>query len=308
VRALCGQQWVLFSRLLGKFVDIGHHMADETGREDWRQRPVLNVLLYWYILTHARLTENPPILSFLPSTGDRLDAELAEVMDVLFKQKWHEVGMLDVMDRLVAWLIPGGRAFLKSRIDPTKGPLVPFQGPGVLQLLGADGAPIRGPDGQLIQREIPDVAFDRDGNPLTQLTLHPETGEEVYTEPQGMRPHVEHKGALAVDALSAMEVRGQWGPTPWHDKRWHCHRTFLTPEEVWELYHLDVEPDIQGGDTTGPGELQRLLLRGGFYGSANGESLLEWDGGSSPHGFVSVYELWQAPCSFDGMEETPDSA
>ncbi len=305
VRVLCGQQWVVFSKLLNKFVDIGHQVADETGQEDWRQRPVLNVMLYWFVLTHARMTENPPIISFLPASGDRIDAELAEVMDVLFKIQWSQTGMIEVLDRLCAWLIPGGSAYLKSRIDPLRGELVTFQGPGMLQLLDAAGNPILAPDGMPIEREVPDVAFDRDGNPLTQLQL--EGDELMYGEPQGARPHTERKGTLAVDALSPLECRGSWGPTPWHQKRWHCQRSFLSPEEVWELYKLDVEPDIEGGELSGPGELSRLLTRGGFYGSANGDNLLEWDGGSSPHGWVSVYELWQAPCDYDGMEETQDS-
>ena len=82
IRMLASEQWSVWSEGLGRFVDIAELMEDVDER--WRQRPVINRLLIWFMLTHARLTENPPILSFLPSTGDRSDAQLAEVLDTVF--------------------------------------------------------------------------------------------------------------------------------------------------------------------------------------------------------------------------------
>jgi hypothetical protein len=122
IRMLAGRQWEVFSPTLGRFVDVSIFMNDK--ERAFRQRPVINRLFYWFMLTHARLTENPPVVSFQPSTADRKDAILAEIMDVVFKTQWLEVGMLEVLDRLVAWLIPSGAAYLKSRIDFTGGEMV----------------------------------------------------------------------------------------------------------------------------------------------------------------------------------------
>src|SRR3989440_3795451 len=102
-------------------MDVSEWMPDD-GR-GWRQGPVVTRILYWYILTHARLTENPPILTFQPSNMDRISADLAEVLDTLFKSKWREVGMTEVIDRLVAWVIPGGQAFLQTVLDAKAGPM-----------------------------------------------------------------------------------------------------------------------------------------------------------------------------------------
>jgi hypothetical protein len=306
IRMLAGQQWHTWSPFLNRFIDVSELVDSDQDR--WMQRPVLNKLLYWFILTHARLTENPPILTFQPSTADRIDAELAEVNDVLFKTKWAETGMLEVLDRLVAQLIPGGRAHLKSRIDPSKGEIITFRGPGMLSLLGPDGHPIADGMGQPITREIDDAAYDREGNLLTQL-FEDETGIG-YGEPEGMRPHVERKGGLEVDALSCLEVRGTWGEQlPWHRKPWHAHRSFQSPEAVYDLFGLDVEPDIRGESAKDVGELQRVLMGSGWYGSAAGEPGAEFDGqlGHENSEYVSVYETWIAPNRFPGCEETEES-
>jgi hypothetical protein len=124
VRMLAGRQWEVFSPQLGRFVDISIYMSEK--ERAFRQRPVVNRLLYWFMLTHARLTENPPVVSFQPSTADRKDSLLAEVMDVVFKTLWQQAGMLEVIDRMMTWLIPAGTAYLKSRID--------FQGGSEVQL------------------------------------------------------------------------------------------------------------------------------------------------------------------------------
>jgi hypothetical protein len=66
-------------------------------------------MLPWFVLTHARATENQPIVTFVPGP-DRADAELAEVLDIAMKSLWFETGMEDVHDRLMAWVIAAGRA------------------------------------------------------------------------------------------------------------------------------------------------------------------------------------------------------
>jgi hypothetical protein len=124
VRMLAGRQWEVFSPTLGRFVDVSMFMRD--AERAFRQRPVINRLLLWFILTHARLTESPPVVSFQPSTADRADATLAEVMDPIFKTLWNEAGMLEVVDRLVAWLIPCGEVYWSSRVDFTRGAIQTF--------------------------------------------------------------------------------------------------------------------------------------------------------------------------------------
>lgn len=295
IRMLAGQHWAVFNPYLQKFLDITQWMTDDERR--WRQRPVINRVLYWYILTHARLTENPPIITFQPSTGDRMDAELAEVSDTIFKTKWREVGMQEVLDRLMAWMIPGGRAHLMSVVDPRKGDLITYQQPARLGLLGPDGNPIHGDDGLPIERVVDNVPFDREGNPLAELTPD---GVNILGE-----PHTEYGGDLRVDVLSCLEVRGQWGPQPWHEKSYHVVRSFLTPEEIHELFGVDAQPEEVGSDD--PGYLRRLLFGSGFFGAASQKPGSEFAETSMQEGFVEVLSLWRRPCQFPGMQETPQS-
>src|SRR5690606_16947479 len=111
IRMLAGQHWIVWSDMRGRFMNLAEMLDDDERR--WRHMPVLNRLFLWFILQHARMNENPPVISWLPGP-DRIDAMLAEVMDAVHKYIWRETGMIEVLDRLFAWLIPGGRAFLKS--------------------------------------------------------------------------------------------------------------------------------------------------------------------------------------------------
>jgi hypothetical protein len=296
IRMLAGQHWSVYNPYLQKFLDITQWMTDDERR--WRQRPVVNRVLYWYILTHSRLTENPPILTFQPSTGDRFDAELAEVADTIFKTKWRETQMLEVLDRLMAWMIPGGRAHLMSVVDPRKGALKAARGPAALQLLGPDGMPVPGPDGQPIVRVVPDAPYapDASGNfvPQAQLTMDGLQTGTAYSE---------HEGDLRIDVLSCLECRGQWGPQPWHEKSWHELRSFLTPEEVYELFGVEVQPDAIFDGTDDPGYLTRLLFGTGFFGAASAKPGSEFASSPVGEGYVEVLSLWQRPCAFPGMEE-----
>src|SRR6266850_8308720 len=67
IRVLAGQHWTIWNPWLQKFMDVSEWMTDDERR--WRQRPVINRVLYCFILTHARPTENPPILTFQPSNA-----------------------------------------------------------------------------------------------------------------------------------------------------------------------------------------------------------------------------------------------
>lgn len=280
VRMLAGQQWSIFSDLLNKWIDISEFLTDDERR--WRQRPVVNRLLFWFMLTHARLTENPPTVTFRPSTADRFDALLASALDPIFKTLWTELDMFDVLDRMFSWLIPGGHAYIKSRVDTTKGPTRRFEGP----------ATVASPFGGQVQ--VPNAPFDAEGNPLVGF----EGGEMVFTGDA----HEIAEGVLDAIVCAPLEVRAQWGPMPHRDKRWLIHRTYLTPEEVWDTWGLDVAPDTFGEDAEGAGELQRLLHGAGYFGAAAnqpGTSGLEH---GTKSGLVTVSEFWHKPAQVAGME------
>lgn len=299
LRMLAGQQWSVWNDFLGRFVDLTEYFTDDERR--WRFLPVINRMLHWYMLLHARMTENPPIISFEPATADRNDAELAEVMDAVHRYIWREANVSTVLQDVMAWLIPSGTTYAKSRIDPTLGDPIPMRGPATLSLLGPDGEPVWGAEGP-IERDVDDVPFDLDGNPLAVLVSADEFEETG-------RPGMLYEGGIVVDVVSALECRGQWGPSPWWKKSWHIHKSLLTPEEVWEAWQVDVEPSVMGAEAEEGGIMRRVLRGLGFYGSAQGQ-------GNGPLGaepkldeeLVEVYELWQRPSSFPGMERTQEEA
>lgn len=245
IRMLLGRQWEVFSPHLGRFVDVTQFMTDQ--ERSWRQRPVVNKLFFWYMLTHARLTESEPIIGFRPSTSDRLDAMLAEVMDPIFKTLWLEIGMSEIVDRMIQWLIPGGRAFMKSRVDMNQGEWVEFE--------------------------------------------DQETGERF----------TQQEGAIDVDVLSPLECRATWDSQPWHKKKWHCHRSFLTVQHIKDTYGVDVLPDPapQTGMATSH-ILTRLLFGNGYWGAGGGRTTSEMSANGTidvdTEGLVCVDERWERPC------------
>lgn len=301
IRMLAGQHWGMIHPLTGKWMDVTEWMSPAERR--WKPRPVFNRLLPWFILTHARLTENPPIVTFVPGP-DRIDAELAEIMDILFKTLWSELGMTQKVDLLMAWLIPSGRAYLQSRVDLNKGPLVPWIG-------RADELPIRTQIGEgewadvvdlgtgepLAGPPADDIPFGPDGQPLAH---YDENGEIVETG----EPHQEREGSLVVDVLSPLEVRGEWGPHPWEEKNWHMVRTYLSPEQVWEQFGVALNPDTTGGEH---GELENVLFGTGFAQAHNG-GLQSRGANPDTTGYVEITSLWQRPAPFPGMEEGANSA
>jgi hypothetical protein len=298
VRMLSGQQYSIYHPVLGVWIDPTDFMTDEERR--WRQRPVFNRIMPWYIITHARMTENQPILTFVPGP-DRIDAELAEVMDIAQKTLWREVGMVDQLDLLAGWLIVGGRGHLFSRIDTNKGPIKEWRGTADLPIVDAYGDPIPDPShptGMAHEPDVKGVPFDQQGNPLARMT------------PDGMQqtgePHAEPEGVMKVDVLSPLQVRGSWGPTPWHEKKVHQIMQYLTVEEVYDLTGREIAPEIKGG-AGNVGELERVLFGTGFYGAADSKLTPNLTSQASTEGYVQVLSTWEAPCSYEGMQETDDS-
>ncbi|HYL22488.1 MAG TPA: hypothetical protein VEU74_12055 [Gemmatimonadales bacterium] len=306
IRMLAGQQWTVWNPWLQKFMDVSEWMTDDERR--WRQRPVINRMLYWYILTHARLTENPPILTFQPSNADRLSADLAEVQDTVFKSKWRELGMPATIADMVAWLIPGGRAYIQSVLDAKGGPTREFRGDAVVPVMqlnaqtedwepvtDAAGAPVH----QLVRGK---VGFSRDGTPVSHLTPN----GQIFDREQ---PHKMPEGDIRCDVLSPVQVRGEWGPKPWHQKRWHMVRSYMTPEEVWEMFGVVEQGETPSVSvaTSDPGFLQRLFFGSGYYGAASDKPGSEWATMPTRESFVEVYTRWESPSAFTGTEHTDES-
>lgn len=291
VRMLFGDQWIVWSPMLGQFLDLNAVLGDE--EQIWRQRPIVNRLLFWFMLTHSRLTENPPVLTFRPGP-DRLDRVRAEAADTIHKILWEETGMLENLDMLMAWLIPGGQAFLMSRIDPRAGGVKEFRGPADIPIADETGE---------VTGTYPadDVPFDQEGQPLARFD--PGRGSIIET---GQAFQL-YEGGVAVDVLSPLECRGEWGAKPWHKKRWHERTTYLTPEEVFDTFGVEVEPDTRGHETQTSGELQRLMFGSGWYGAVN--DFYDRSGGGiqqSTEEMVQIRELWMAPSQFPGMERQVD--
>ena len=299
VRMLAGQHWTVFNNRIGRFVDVTQWMTDEEKR--WRQRPVFNRLLIWFILTHARMNENPPIITFIPGP-DEIDSQLAATNDIIWKKKWREVGMTDVWDRASAWLIPAGTSYIRSRLDLEKGELfdrvarsqVPMMGEGGEQLMDEGGQP-------QLSEMMNDVPLGEDFEPLMQMTPDGpmRTGE----------PHQDRKGDLAVDVFSALQCRGEWSPKPWPEKRWHMIRTFLSPAEIFEHWDIDTTGEAQS-TPDGTGRLERLLFGKGFFGAADAFFGSDFGMASMPEQLVEVFELWHRPAKYPkapGMRETRES-
>ena len=284
IRMLAGQQWMIFSDLLQKWIDVSKFLTQDERR--WRQRPVINRLLYWYMLTHARMTENPPVVSFQPSTGDRQDALLAEVMDTVYKTLWIELDMIEVIDRLMSWLIPGGAAYLRTRINLNAGPMQQFTGPAQIDDPFAGGT-----------MQIGAAPYDDRGNALVQAS-----GAGQY-ETTG-DPHQMHEGELECTVHGPLEIRAEWNHLPFNKKRWSIFRQYLTPEAVYDTWGVELEPDTRGDEANSAGELQRILFGSGYFGAAgNKPGVGGFDHGYN-QGLIRVDEFWHVPSRVQkGMEQ-----
>lgn len=290
VKMLAGLQWTVFSQSLGHYVDVTRWMDDAERR--WRQRPVINRLMYWFMLTHARLTENPAIVSYQPATADEHDAQLAEVADPIGKYIWRCGQMTDVNDAMMAWLIAAGQAEILTTVDPNRGEWETWQGPAVLSLDTPQGP---------IERVIENAPYDAQGNPLVQLT-----GPDEYTETGA--PHVERQGEIAFEVPCPLQVRGEWGPTLWPRKSWHSMLSFQRVAEVEARWGIKVAPETSGGSLAMSMELTRLMYGSGWFGAAGASLGSEGTAVNLREGRVPVYTLFQAPeATNEMMRETDES-
>lgn len=307
VRMLLGQQNNVWHPVTGRYYDTSEWLSDE--ERAYRRLPIINKLLRYFMVTHSRLTEGQPILTMLPGP-DRVDAELAGVMDTLFKKDWRDAGMEDVHDTLMMWLVVAGRAHAISRIDLNAGDWQPWIAEARLPIEGPDGLPIMGPDGPMMTPEaVPNVPLNADGSPNAVMSLD---GQWVPKGP----PHMERIGGIGVDPYSPLQVRGQWGPQPWHKKRWHEVVRFLTPEECFQTWKVEVEPDITAEESVNVATLERVLFGSGFYSGLLGRSGSGWSDSRAKGSLCTVHERWEAPLPYDdrlqgtwaeAMVETPDN-
>lgn len=285
VRMLSGRQWDIWSDLVQGFVDPTKYMTDEERR--WRQRPVMDFLGYWYMVTLSKVTENQPIVGFLPANSDEHSAKLAEVMDPIFKTLWDETEMGDRLMQVASWCLAAGEAYLVSRPDYRNGEMRPRVGPAVIPYQ-------RSADEDAQDVVIEEAPYDEDGNPLVELT----EAEDGFEYEVTGDPFLDSKAALRVDVASPLEIRSQWGAhIPWHEKQWVIHRWFLLPEEVEATYGVRVEANVRpmSSDTT-PGTLERMLFGTGYYGAARGgveQGSAEEDLASA---YVCGYTMWEKPC------------
>lgn len=290
IRMLCGQQWTVWNPVLSKWINVQEWFGDPD--RYWRQRPVVNRLLYWFILTHARMTENPPIVTFQPANADRSSSQLADVMDTVYKTIWQTAGMDDAIDNRSAWLIPCGEAYLISRIDPNRGDLKPWIGPAMLPLQDQLGQPVAYPQGhpqagQPVEMYAAGVPYNQQGQPLAQL--HPDGSYEATGE-----PYAEPKGEIVVDALCPLQVRGEWSQRPWHRKKWHMMFAYVSVEELYETFNLEVPAEAEGNTGT-QFELSRIIMGSGWYGAMGGRPGSD---GLITHfkgGYAGVYTYWERP-------------
>jgi hypothetical protein len=301
IRMLSGRQWDVWSEVLGRFVDVLQYMSEDERKH--RMRPVMDYLGYWFLLTLSKASENPPVVSFLPATSDRLDAMLAEVMDPIWKTLFDEMEMDARTMRAISWALVAGEAHAITRVDFSSGSPRKLIAPAVLSLDRADGTSI--------ERIADAVPYGSDGNPLAQLVEDPENEGQYGYDVTG-DPYEDREGSPKVDIPCPLQVRAQWGQhIPWRDKRWIAHEWFLTPEEVEQQFGVKCDPDhYPADDERGPGYLERMLFGAGYYGAARSEPVpvTGYADGQATHveGFVRGITMWEKP--IDGFSDETDDA
>lgn len=267
VRMIAGRHWEVWSEPMRRYVDVMQYMSEQ--EKFWLQRPTFNLLVYWFQITHARLTESPPSPIFQPATSDRLDRELADCLTPVFRTLWGETQMEEAFVRATAWLVIAGSVYIESSADFSR---------------SAQQAPQQA----VAESGAPDPAVFDGGTAF----------DDEMTEPQPMDDTAsgdEYEGNLVPRVRNPLEVRAEWGADiPWERKRWIITRSYLTLEEARSLYGVDIAPtpDVDGSSSI----LQRLLFSSGYYDSSSttlGGMLFGSDIGGGRQ--VAIDTMWEAP-------------
>jgi hypothetical protein len=140
------------------------------------------------------------------------------------------------------------------------------------------------------------VPYDKSGNPLASLT----DDGSGYNVNEGAEPYTEHEGCLNPRVRSPLEVRSEWGDGRWEDKRWIITRSYLTPQDIKELYGVEVHAN---GSNDGAGFLQRLLFSSGYFGAVSNRPGASASDSSMGEGYAAVDAMWEKPYS-DSPETT----
>jgi hypothetical protein len=283
IRFLSGRHWDVWSSIQGKFIDALMYMTENERR--WRHRPAMDYLAYWFALTLAKLSENPPVVGFLPANGDRESAMLAELMDTVWKIVFEQSEMDDTNMKALGWCLVAGQSYVMSYVDPEAGEDVEEIGPAMLSLDRADGTKI--------EREVDAVPFDEEGNPLAELR---EADGEIYYDVTG-DPYTHKEGQIKTAALCPLEIRAEWGQNiSWNNKRWIIHKWFKPTSEIQKRYGKTVRPNAALDVDSGPGYLERMMHGSGYFGAARNDSLLVGEGNAKVSvELVSGYTMWERP-------------
>lgn len=284
IRMVAGRHWDVWLEGRQRFVSVEHWMTSDELR--WRQRPVFNWVGYWYMVTHAKLTENRPILSFLPATPDRKDLILAEVMEPIYRYQWDVIGMDEKVDQLARWVLVAGRGILKSFWDPDKGSLSQVVVPAEIPVLDEYGQPVLDEYGQpaTVFVERAPAAIGPDGNPIPLIRPLPGGDYEITGDADWLP-----KGGINVQVLSPLEVRTSQEPVPFREKRWYMQASLVHVDEIEDRFGVRVEPDARA---TPDDDIASVLLGSGLFQASWHEFATE----SRPtEGFAFVYELWEKP-------------
>lgn len=295
IRMLVGKQWDVWSPVLGQFVDPFRYLDNAERR--WRQRPVVNLLAYWFLLTHARLTESQPIIGFQPATADRMDAALADTMETVTKTLWQ--GTMDMdgnVARAAAWLLAGGECYFETCAEyPHNAPAYQMTGPATLSMEAADGS--------IIERDTSEnVPYGPDGVALASLV--PDGDDYGFEIPDGAQPATVREGEPKCYVYGPLEVWSEWGGNKaWEDRQWISVRRYLSPDAIRDFYGVEIRPDVvgSGGDMAGgAGTLQRLLFGSGHFGSTSDPGKLSGSflGTDVPgqSAYCTVDAMWEKPC------------
>lgn len=280
---LAGRQWDVWSDMLGRYVDVSRYLTDDERR--WRQRPVVNILSYWFMLTHARLTENPQQVTFEPATSDRLDRLLADALNPIFRTQWNETGMEEAVVKATAWQVAAGEAYIETAVDFTRGARRQVMGPAVLSMQGENGETIERPTSG-------PVPYDRNGVALASLT----PDGSGYNVNEGAEPYEDHEGCLSPRVRSPLEVRAEWGAdVRWEDKRWIITVDYIPVADIESLYKVKLSPEPMAGDGSA-GFLERLLFSSGYFGAVSNRLGADLAGSLETAADTrAVYTMWEKP-------------
>jgi hypothetical protein len=306
IRMLSGRQWDQYIRALGDFVDISDLYASDDER--WRKYPVFNWVAHYFKLTLAKITENVPVLGFMPTTPSEKDARLAQLGEPIWKAAWNRMEMPEQAYRLYGWVISCGRGVVKLCWDPDEGPSQLWHAPAVIHLAFSDG--------HIETRALADAPYTRlpDGTPYPhilnqaakndsgQQLFHPETGNVVWnahpSAEGGLQfgpPLRQRLGDLRAETPAPVSIIVPHGPDPFHRKPWVCHEELLHVEEARTRFDKpDLEPeDLPANDL--------LVLKFSYatnYGmptfGAGGTGGIQIPSRQALKDHVRIRSLWQA--------------